>query len=324
MKVTINITDTDMDLNRYAGPEDLQSFLRENRLDGLEFMPCMGTVLPEGWKDEDVVGVHLMYYHCWLDFWLGNTDALDREYGTRENWQMFYNGGTREGFLEVWRKQLKLAQEIGAEYVVFHVSECSLEECLTYEPKHTDRQVCQAACEIINELLEGEDYNFCFLVENLWWSGMNLMDNAVTKELLEGIRYPNKGIMLDTGHLLNTNPELKTQEEGVEYVHQILNRMGELTHYIKGIHLNMSLSGEYVRKTVLNPPVLTGDYWKRLSDLCPHIYTIDHHEPFTASNVGSILKRLEPQFVTFEYITQSREQHREFLRRQWQALGSPL
>ena len=322
MKVTINMTDTDMDLDRYAGPEDLRSFLKANRLDGLEFMPCMGTVLPEGWKKEDVVGIHLMYYHCWLDFWKGNAEALDREYGTRENWQMFYNGGTREGFLEIWRKQLKLAHEIGAKYVVFHVAECSLEECLTYEPRHTDREVCQAACEIINQLLDGTNYNFYFLVENLWWSGLNLRDNDVTRQMLEGIRYPHKGIMLDTGHLLNTNLELRTQEEGVRYIHQVLDYMGELTHYIKGIHLNMSLSGAYVKDVIAHPPVLTGDYWKRLSDLCPHIYTIDHHEPFTADTVGTILQRLGPEFVTFEYITQTREQHGAFLREQWKILDN--
>lgn len=36
--------------------------------------------------------------------------------------------------------------------------------------------------------------------------------------LFEKIKHKNVGIMLDTGHLMNTNPELQTEEDGIEYI----------------------------------------------------------------------------------------------------------
>ena len=45
---------------------------------------------------------------------------------------------------------------LGAEYVVFHVSDVSMEECFTYRFSHTNNQVIDAALELINELLPGK------------------------------------------------------------------------------------------------------------------------------------------------------------------------
>ena len=54
--------------------------------------------------------------------------------------------------------------------------------------------------------------------------------------------------MLDTGHFLHTNLDLKTQEEGVDYLNQMLDAHGDLVSYIKGIHLQQSLTGDYVKE----------------------------------------------------------------------------
>ena len=45
---------------------------------------------------------------------------------------------------------------------------------------------------------------------------------------------------------MNTNPSLRSQEEGIEYILRILDGMGSYRDYIRGIHLHYSLSGEYV------------------------------------------------------------------------------
>ena len=320
MKTEINITDTDDDLGRFENIDDLRHFFLDKGIDGLELMPCMGRGFTHGIEPKDIVGVHLRYYPSWVDFWKGDTEALDKEYGTRKDWEMYYGGSTREAFLEGFRKELAFAKEAGAQYVVFHVAESALEECLTYEFRHTDMEVCLAAAEVINALMDGQDYDFYFLVENLWWSGMNLMDNAATQALLDAIHYKKKGIILDTGHLLNTNRDLTTQDEGVAYIHQVLDHMGPLTSYIKGMHLNQSLSGAYVKQVTANPPELTGTYWEKLSSLYPHIFHIDYHEPFTAPGVAGLIRRIGPEFVTYELITRDRRQHEERLTAQLQAL----
>ena len=62
-------------------------------------------------------------------------------------------------------------------------------------------------------LLDGEDYTFDFLMENLWWPGLTMTRPEMTKRLLSQVHYQKKGIMLDTGHLMHMNLELKTQDE---------------------------------------------------------------------------------------------------------------
>ena len=321
MNIEINMTDTDMDLDRFSSREDLRSFYLDKGIDGLELMPCMASRLPRDLQPEDVIGLHLRYYPCWVEFWRGNEQALLQEYGDRDTWAAYYGGTTREEFLRPFREQLEMAKAIGARYVVFHVSECTLEECLTYRPLHTDLEVVEAAAEVINELLDGRDYDFWFLTENLWWSGLNLMDNRVTQALMDGIHYPKKGIMLDTGHLIHTNLDINTQEEGVSYIHRVLDRMGPLTDYIQGIHLNQSISSQYVKKVIADPPELKGSYWEKLKSMYPHISAIDYHEPFTADGTAALIRRIRPKFVTIELITRDRQQHEQRLNAQMKALN---
>lgn len=53
--------------------------------------------------------------------------------------------------------------------------------------------------------------------------------------------------MLDTGHLMNTNPELQTEQDGIEYILKTVKALGEDRKLIRGLHLNCSLSGDYVK-----------------------------------------------------------------------------
>lgn len=133
--------------------------------------------------------------------------------------------------------------------MVFHVAEVTLRESYTYRYKYTNRQVIDAAIEVINTLMSERDYSFDFLVENLWFSGLTMKEPANTRRLIEGIEYEKKGIMLDVGHYMNTNTRLRTPEQGVEYIHRMLDKHEKagfpITDWIKGIHLQMSLGGSY-------------------------------------------------------------------------------
>ena len=318
--LNINITATEPDRKRFRSREDLRQFYRGKGMDGMELMLCGAGEIPELFPPEDIMGLHLRYYHCWFDFWNADTQALDREFLDPMSWEQFYGGTTREAFLAGWRQELEIARKAGVRYVVFHIAECTLEESLTYRFRHTDEEICAAACEIINALLDGQDYDFWFLVENLWWSGLTMTRPEITAMVMDGIHYEKKGIMLDTGHLLNTNPSLRTQEEGIEYIGQVLERNGSLCRYIKGIHLNQSLSGAYVERTLADPPRLTGNYWQRMGQIFPHIYSIDYHKPFTAPGVAALLRRIQPEFVTVELITGDRAEHEAGLLDQMKAL----
>lgn len=87
---------------------------------------------------------------------------------------------------------------LGAHYVVFHVSDVSLEEGYTYRWLHTNQEVIDAAVEVVNLILGEERWPFEFLVENQWWPGFTFTEPEETARLLEGIRFAGKGILLDT------------------------------------------------------------------------------------------------------------------------------
>ena len=76
---------------------------------------------------------------------------------------------------------------------------------------------------MINVLFKGAEDGPDLLLENLWWPGLTMTDPALTGRLLDRVEYPKKGLMLDTGHLMNANRNLAGQREGVDYIHRMLD-----------------------------------------------------------------------------------------------------
>ena len=299
MKFQMNITTSYDDVCRFFSADDLKSFYKSHGCDGLEVMPLDNydpadlehPIPPEECsliRSFMVRGVHCCCMGDWMD-------------------------KDREELIRHYRKDLDYAKWMGAEYVVFHVVQVNDEEGFTYVMQHEDREVLTAAASFINELLEGQDYDFWFLMENLWWPGLNFLSPEDTRYLLERVHYEKKGFMLDTGHFLHTNLDLKTQEEGVDYLNQMLDAHGDLVSYIKGIHLQQSLTGDYVKEWLSTRHELPEDPAERFCKVYEHIFKIDKHEPFTAEGVPAMVQRIQPLYVTYEYITRSREELGKYL-----------
>ena len=299
MKFQMNITTSYDDVCRFFSADDLKSFYKSHGCDGLEVMPLDNydpadlehPIPPEECsliRSSMVRGVHC----CCLGDW------MDKD---------------REELIRHYRKDLDYAKWMGAEYVVFHVVQVNDEEGFTYVMQHEDREVLTAAASFINELLEGQDYDFWFLMENLWWPGLNFLSPEDTRYLLERVHYEKNGLMLDTGEFLHTNLDLKTQEEGVDYLNQMLDAHGDLVSYIKGIHLQQSLTGDYVKEWLSTRHELPEDPAERFCKVYEHIFKIDKHEPFTAEGVPAMVQRIQPLYVTYEYITRSREELGKYL-----------
>lgn len=318
MKVMFNLTTSSEDLDRFPERKDLLAQLEG--FDGVELMQFEEDsrgLIPK----ERVIGLHMGYFPTWYDFWTGNEEGLLKEFDSPETWEMVYGGKDRMVILDRLRQDLAWAHHYGAEYVVFHTSEATIEETFTWNYKHTDEEIIDAFIEQINELLKDEDGSIAFLVENLWQPGLTFTRPEMTKRLLEGIQYPNKGIMLDTGHLLHTNTAIQTQEEGVAYIHSLLDSHGELCNYIRGVHLNQSLTGEYCEKIRNNPPEMAATYMERSSQMFWHAFAVDQHLPFTCRGVKELIERINPEYLTFEFITSDSKQHKEYLDAQRKALG---
>lgn len=314
-------------LNRYKDKEDIKQSLEKSGLNGLEVI--LAGESDQGKIAADMVnGVHLYFHIFWMDWWLGNYDRLDEEFESREQWIEYYGGMDREVYLNSLRSDLDYAEKMGAKYVVFHVAEVTLRESYIYQYRYTDEEVINASLEVINTLLDEREYSFDFLVENLWWSGLTMKDAALTKKLVDGIHSERKGILLDTGHYMNTNCELTTPEEGVAYLHEMLDRHEEvgMLEYIKGIHLHMSLSGEYVKKQrrewAENPMNFDEIPFYELFRLAyQHACYIDQHLPFIGEGVKELIERIDPQYVTFEFQPETREEYEEQAASQSKILG---
>ena len=174
-------------------------------------------------------------------------------------------------------------------------------------PPHNLREVIDAAVEVVNLILGEERWPFEFLVENQWWPGFTFTEPEETARLLEGIRFAGKGILLDTGHLMNACTELKTEAEGADYIRRMLNRHGSLAKWVRGVHLHQSLSGAYVKAhTGSLPAGLPEDYMERFGVSYQHILQIDQHRPWADPAILSVLEQIEPRYLTHELSSRGR------------------
>jgi len=284
-----------------GGWAEIRKRLAALRLDGLEGIWAGVEEIPEDFPVDLLTGYHLTFFPDWVDLYLGNKKELERKFGSEEVIRSIYGGTDPECLLDVYRKDLDRARRMRAEYIVFHVSDVSLEEVHTYRWLHDDRTVLDASVMIINDLLKDIPPEFDFLVENQWWPGFTFTDPAKTDYLLSKISYPRTGIMLDTGHLMNTNPKIRTQKEGVRYILDMLHAHGSLTESIKGMHFHQSISGRYVRaNTGKMPADSPEDYWDAFMMSYRHIQRIDRHRPWTDPTCRELIEAVRPEYLTHE------------------------
>lgn len=282
-------------------------------IDFCEKCGCDGFELVWGGEKEEIfipntIGWHISFYTDWLDFWYEKTKKLNQKFGSKEIWTRFYGGTNKEALLKYYENDLERAEKSGAEYVVFHVSNVSIEECYTYDYDYSDQEVIDEAAKILNIILKNKKYKFQLLVENLHWSGFRFTNYQLTKRLLDNIEYENKGIMLDIGHLLCTNLEIKNQKEAVRYLHEMLDIHKELCSYIKGIHLHQSISGDYVKKNIEFFHQLPKDFYNKFTSCYQHVLRIDQHLPWTDEGICSIIDRIKPMYLVHELSSSSRKE----------------
>ena len=315
----INEVSENQILSDLGSSADMWRHIRACGVDGLEVIRCgedaRGIITPEM-----VVGCHLIFYSDWVDFWRGNAPALRWKFGSRAVMEQMYMAKTREEFLAQFRADLDYCVRMGVRYAVFHVSDVSLDEGYSYRWEHSDKEVIDAAAELLNLLTDGQDYPFELLLENLWWKGFSMTNPWLTAYMLEQVHHPRTGILLDTGHLMNTNLDLRDQQDGVRYIHRMLDAHGSLTRYIRGVHLHQSVSGAYVRQALQHIPPHDPDYFHAFAESYGHVLRIDTHQPFTTPAIRSVIDRLEPEYLVHELSVRSRAERVEKTGRQIAAL----
>lgn len=273
----------------------LDGYLNELGLDGIEQFVYGTEQLQRPYKRQSV-GVHLNYWPYWMDFWLQKRERLQRLVSVDDEKERFFlEAGGVEVWLERIRRNIRVSLDAEPEYFVWHVGQADDEEIFTYKFNYTDRQVLGEMAKVFNAVADEIPEHITVLFENLWWPGLRLVSAEDTAWFFSLLRRDNCGIMLDTGHLLNTNPGLRTEEEAAAYICSIAANLGEQAKLIRGVHLSCSLSGEYQSSFERRVP----DKLDRVT-IWKHIVSLDRHQPFATKAAARILERLQPEYVVHE------------------------
>lgn len=275
--------------------QSLGEYVASMKLDGIEQLIYDNNMILK--YKESTIGVHLEYWSYWIDFWWNNQQRLDYIFESNEEKKHYYKAQNIYEWIEYIKKNITLALNLKPQYLVWHVSEANVQEIFTYNFYYNDRQVLLATSEVFNEVAKIIPDNVLILFENLWWPGLRLnsMENVVY--FFEKLKHNNVGIMLDTGHLMNTNINLTSELEASIFIKDIVNNLGGFASLIKGVHLNCSLSGQYQKK-IIEQQFKFCEFDKHR--LWEHITKIDKHEIFQTKAPSFLIDYIQPQYVVHE------------------------
>lgn len=300
-------------------------------IDGLELLIGYDPLppIPAGL----VRAVHLPFWVTWLEVWrLGKTAAERYFPGVNEESLKFYCGGQdQEEIIATLRHFLLTAASLEPAYAVFHVSHVEPADAFTRQYLYTDLEVVEAAAELLSDVaatFPGGEPPVRLFLENLWWPGLTFTTDQAVERLVERLTFDNWAFVLDTGHLMNTNPDLLTEDQGIDYVLSVIERLAPpIKKRIEGVHLNCSLSGPYQRDQIRDGlPVgfadLPFDEQRNLARA--HALQIDQHRPFTRPRCREIIEALLPQFLTHEFLSSTQDEYDQKLSIQQAALAGNI
>ena len=266
---------------------------------------------------EYIKGYHMRFFPSWMELYLEDFTSLYGELKNDKYFKSLCGGHSKKELIEYYKKELERAKELEVEYVVFHACNVKVTEAMTYDFKYSDRKVLTAVISIINDIFEDGEYNFTLLFENLWWSGLKLTNKEEIEYLLNGVKYKNVGFILDTGHMINNNRDIKNSKEGIEYIKKNLENIGEYKNLIYGMHLNYSLSGEYVNKAIKENKEKNLSIVEIMNNVYQHVGSIDYHDPFEDKEIIDVINLLPIEYLVFELIGNTREELEDKIQRQW-------
>jgi len=319
----MNISNTSWDLDKFnRNFNDLSSFLNKHKLDGVELILHEDEYLNE-FTNDILHGLHLKYYPTWLEFYKGDKAKLEILFDNHKAIEACYGGLKPEFLINGYKNEYENAKKLGVKYMVFHVAHVTTEHAFTFDFDYDDDEVLDATVDLVNKAFD-HDSDIELLFENLWWPGMTLLSKDKTKRFLERINYKNKGIMLDLSHMMITNPSIKDTKDATKYIIDRINDLGELKSYIKGIHVNKAIPGDYMDMDHSNAyeelKNITDSIDKYIKTI-GHIKNMDWHVPYDCDSVREIVELVDPKYVVYEVLSENLEQLDEFLSIQNRAMG---
>lgn len=275
--------------------EEIESLVYGAGFDGVENL-IYGTKAAVRPFSRVTQGVHLKYWPYWMDFYLGNQEALAKNFKNREALSAFYGGDTPEEWISYIKGNIQAALAEKPHYLVWHVQENTVEESYTWRFHYSDREVLRHVAEVYRAVKHLIPDGVYVLFENLFWPGLFHMEPAKVEYFFNELGDPSHtGLLFDTGHYMVTNPDLQNEAEAAAFIEKMAGNLGELTSLIKGVHLSCSLSGDYVKHFKREAPKDCD--WPMLMR---HVCALDRHEPFQTDAAKRIVEALKPEYVTHE------------------------
>lgn len=251
---------------------------------------------------EYIKGYHLRFFPMWVDIYLEKYNEIEKEIKNEEDYFYLCGGKNRKEMIDFYKKEVESAKKLGAKYLVLHGGGVRPSETYSYEFSYAKEEMINYVSEIIDEIFSLEEEKIEVLIENLWWPGVQLLDKSEIELLLSKVKYRNIGLMLDLGHMLNTNLDLKNLQSGSKYILEKIEALGEYKKYIKGVHVNASISGEYVKK-------IKNEVEKE--EIYRHIQKIDSHNVYKNTGLKEILDKLDLKYLVYEFLYENLEKQIE-------------
>ncbi len=272
----------------------------------LEKMGCDGLELLTGYSpvpDEYcryAAGVHLPYAADWLRAWRGaEIPECDPE---TARFMMF--GKCAEDVTENLTLAISQASALDPPYGVLHAGNINLDEIFMHDSVDSDTKVLEAFCEMVNTAVSMLPHGrppFKIAFENLWWPGLKMKDGREVRFFERKIEFEEWGICLDTGHLLNCLPGIRSEQDAISSLLKVFEGYGQDTlDRIGNVHLHVSTSSDYRdsfegRERDRRDPV--GVLMEKAN---AHICRIDQHRPFMSEGCAGLVETLSPDYVTHE------------------------
>lgn len=313
------------DLKRLEGGwKGLKKYIEVSEADGLELLIGYESASNDIPK-EIVKSIHLPFWITWLDVWRKGEQGLKAYFPpmSADHIQYCCGGSNQHEMIATQKKLWELAAEFQPKQAVMHAAHVELEHAFTRKFTYTDEEVLRNFADLLNrtaqEFSNGEPP--CVIgIENLWWPGLNFGNSAVTDDFAGSLNFDQWNLVLDTGHLMNTNPKLRCEDEAVDFVLEKLSQLSVgVRGRIKSMHLNLSLSGEYQMQQIRNglPADWTNlPHGEKYSSARNHVLKIDQHLPFQSSRVKEIVEMVRPHTVIHEFITPTMAEYDELLKQQ--------
>lgn len=305
------------DVNRFSNKwKGLQEYVSEKNIDGVELL--IGYDYPSDEIPKDIVkSIHLPFWVTWLDVWRKGEEAAKYYFPDMpaDHLQYCCGGNNASEMVATQKKLWEYAALFQPAHAVLHAAHVELEHAFTRDFTYKSTEVLASFAEMLNrtaqEFGNGEP-PVTIAIENLWWPGLDFLFPAQADDFASRINFSNWNLILDTGHLMNTNPALRCEDEAVDFILDRISRLSkDIQDKMKSLHLNSSLSGEYQIKQVMNglPSGWTDlNHSDKYSAARNHVLQIDQHLPFQTERVKEIIREVEPEIVVHEFITKRIEE----------------